>query len=116
MLIIKGDRGSGKTTALVSVFLNDKSGTAVLIFANESARQAAFRSFSALRVRNTTVAGDGLDRSLQGTDGALYVDDYFRVKLPDGAINRVVAYSTEMAGHDRNPVPTAKQEKPATAA
>lgn len=93
MLRIVGDRGSGKTTALIGAFLKDHAG--VLVFPNNAVRDYAFRHWPGLEVRATALPGN-LDRVLAGRspEARLYVDEIGMVKLSEYARSKMVAYST----------------------
>ena len=90
MLRITGDRGSGKTTALVAVFKADPRG--LLVFPNYAVRDYAFRKWPELRALDTAIATN-VDIVIAGRDFNLYVDEIGMAGLSSEALRRMVAYS-----------------------
>lgn len=90
MLEIRGERGSGKTTALVAVFKNDVAG--VLVVKNDAIKQYVISCWPELRNR-PIVTCEGLRNFLAGylPEPRLYLDEIYQCELPSGVYAPVVA-------------------------
>ena len=105
MLIIEGDRRSGKTAALVGAFLADKDQTATIVFPNEQCRQIAFRTWPQLRNRSSLIAESLLNfGSDNDTDLRLYVDDYRSFLDHPAWVSRLIVALTRTLEREAAPV------------
>lgn len=94
MLHISGDRGSGKTAALIGAFKVDGDGILVLL----NQRAVAYclsRQADPWELRDRIVAAGDVERAIRGRPNArLYVDEIAMITLPEWARSMVVAFTS----------------------